>query len=186
MERRFKHLEKVGRQSIDPAKDKMNHLFICVDEASLLYGKVSRSDPNFENVMEARNLTHDIAKRGLAARISLILATQKITKETIDTAIQENITGRMCFRMNTLPGSLVVLGGKQAIELPDIAGRGIWQCGSEQVEVQAALLKERDIKKALEEDKAQEFFPLLGHSLDLNKGDNSYMNDNEDNGDCNK
>ena len=161
MEHRFKHLEKVGRQSIDPTKDKMNHLFICVDEASLLYGKVNRSDPNFENVMEARSLTHDIAKRGRAARISLILATQKITKETIDTAIQENITGRICFRMNTLQGSMVVLGGKQAMELPDIAGRGIWQCGNEQVEVQAALLKERDIKKALEEDRTQEFFPLL-------------------------
>ena len=183
MNRRFAHLEKVSRASIGAEQDKVNHLFIAVDEASLLYGQVARTDGNFENITEARKLTNDIAKRGRAACISLILATQKITKETIDTAIQENITGRMCFRMNTLQGSMVALGNKLAMELPDIPGRAIWQCGNEQTEVQAALLKERDIKKAAERPKQQAFFALLGEGKGMKEGqEDSYMNDNESNG----
>ena len=135
---------------------------MAVDEASLLYGKVARIDSQFENVREARKLTNDIAKRGRAAAISLILATQKITKETIDTSIQENITGRMCFRMNTFQGSMVILGNKRAMEISDIPGRGIWQCGSEQVDVQAPLLKKRDIARECKNPKQQNFYPLLG------------------------
>ena len=187
MNRRFEHLEKVGRAAIVPEKDKVNHLFIAVDEASLLYGKVARFDAHFESVTEARQLTNDIAKRGRAACISLILATQKITKETIDTAIQENITGRMCFRMNTLQGSMVVLANKLAMELPDIPGRAIWQCGNEQIEVQAPLLKDRDIRKEAEGPKEQEFFTLLGQSAITNgPPSNDYMSENETNGGCNK
>lgn len=163
MNRRFEHLQQVERAAIVPDKDGMNHLFVAVDEASLLYGKVARTDLHFESVAEARQLTNDIAKRGRAASISLILATQKITKETIGTSIQENITGRICFRMNTLQGSMVVLGNKLAMELPDVPGRAFWQCGNEQVEVQAALLKDRDIRKAAEGPKQREFFALLGH-----------------------
>ena len=162
MNSRFKHLEKVGRAAVVLKKDKMNHLFIAVDEASLLYGKVARTDPHFASVAEARQLTNDIAKRGRAACISLILATQKITKETIDTAIQENITGRICFRMNTLQGSMIVLGNKLAMELPDIPGRAVWQCGNEQVEVQTPLLKGGDLKVAMEGHGKINFFDLLG------------------------
>ena len=83
MNSRFEYLEKKGKPSIVPKRDEVNHLFLAVDEASLLYGKVAKTDPHFENVAEARQLTNDIAKRGRAASISLILATQKITKETI-------------------------------------------------------------------------------------------------------
>ena len=164
MDARFALLEGKGKSSIEPARHGRNHLFVAVDEASILYGKVSRSDPNHAMVAEARQITNDIAKRGRAAAISLVLATQKITKETIDTSIQENITGRMCFRMNTLPGSLVVMGDKSAFELPDIPGRALWQCGNERSEVQAPLLNEKDIERAAEVayHESHKFHPLLG------------------------
>ena len=177
MDRRFGHLEGIGKAQIVPKRDKMNHLFVAVDEASLLYGRVAREDSRCSQVTEARQLTHDVAKRGRAACISLILATQKITKETIDTAIQENITGRMCFRMNTLQGSLIVLGNKLAAELPDTPGRGIWQCGNEQIEVQAPLLNEKDIAGEVETPAQRDFFPLLEEGHAGEKPDNGHYVD---------
>ena len=180
MNRRFHYLQKKERAFIIPEKDERNHLFVAIDEASLLYGKVGRSDAHFEYVQEARQLSNDIAKRGRAACISLILATQKITKETIDTSIQENITGRMCFRMNTFQGSMVVLGNKMGKDLPDIPGRAIWQCGNELLEVQAPLLRDKDIKKALEEEKTSRFFALLARDEEKEgKATNHYMMKNE-------
>ena len=169
MDRRFALLEKRGKPHVTPARDKLNHLFVAVDEASILYGMVPRNDPDKNKVAEARKITNDIAKRGRAAGISLVLATQKITKETIETSIQENITGRMCFRMNTLQGSMVVLGDKTAYELPDIPGRAIWQCGNERTEVQTPLLDGKDIERAAEiadyehnEENKRTFHLLLG------------------------
>ena len=180
MNRRFAYLEKVGQTEIVPERDELNHLFVAVDEASLLYGKVSRTDSRFNNVEEARELTRDIAKRGRAAGISLILATQKVTKETIDTTIQETITGRMCFRMNTLQGSLVVLGDNSAMGLPDIPGRGIWQCGNEQVEVQAALLGEGDIEEVRQGMTEKTFFPLLEGNMEVEEEEDcQYMDSRE-------
>ena len=176
MNHRFSHLEKAERTAIEPKKDKMNHLFVAVDEASLLYGKLERSHEQSNEVAEARTLTNDIAKRGRAAGISLILATQKITKETIDTSIQENITGRMCFRMNTLQGSMIVLGNKLAMDLSDIPGRAIWQCGSDQIEVQAPLLRNKDIAGALKSPRQTDHFPLLLSEESIKqRGDNPYL-----------
>ena len=137
MEARFVHLEKMGREKIDPKRDKIDRIIVGIDEASVLYGNVSRDSEDYELVVKARHLTEHIAKLARAAGIHLILATQKVTKETIDTRIQENISGRMCFKLNTLEGSLRVLGNGKACDLPNIPGRGIWQLGHETREVQA-------------------------------------------------
>ena len=82
-------------------------------------------------------------------RQHLILATQKVKKETIDTKTQENIEGKMCFKMSTIAGSVTVLGNKMAHELPAVPGRGIWSRGSEFFEVQAPFLSPAELKKEL-------------------------------------
>ena len=56
----------------------------------------------------------------------LIRDVVKVTNESIDTKIQENVGGRICFRVNTLQGSNTVLGNKKAYELPEVKGRAIW------------------------------------------------------------
>lgn len=101
-------------------------------------------------VDQARELTDSLAKLARAAGIHLIFATQKVTKETIDTKIQENIGGRMCFRMNTLQGSLTVLGNKLANELTEQPGRAIWANGHAFTEVQAPIVTESDVIEELE------------------------------------
>ena len=150
MDRRFDLLEKKKLKEIVPERDKIDRIIIGVDEASVIYTKTRANSQKKELVERARELTDELAKLSRAAGIHLILATQKVTKETIDTKVQENIGGRMCFRMNTLQGSMTVLGNKMAHRLPDIKGRGIWASGSNFTEVQAPFLKEEELKEKIE------------------------------------
>ena len=146
MRRRFNILEKSGHKRIDPERDKLDRIVVCIDEASVLYGtwKVNAADK--ENAAKASEITDEIAKLSRAAGIHLILATQKVTKETINTHIQENLEGRMCFEVNSIQGSTVLLGNASAKDLPHIPGRGIWKVGSKMVEVQTPYIDEEEIK----------------------------------------
>jgi hypothetical protein len=56
----------------------------------------------------------------------------------------------MCFRMNTLQGSLTVLGNKMGFELPDIPGRAIWSSGNKFLEVQAPFMSDEEIVRECE------------------------------------
>jgi S-DNA-T family DNA segregation ATPase FtsK/SpoIIIE len=143
MSQRFDIIKKAGRTSIDPERDRRDIIVIAVDEASVLYGKTRVSKSRAKNATQARELTDDLAKLGRAAKMHLILATQKVTTETIDTKIQENMGGRICFRANTLQGSMTVLGNKMAYELPDVKGRAIWGNGTTFVELQTPFISDK-------------------------------------------
>lgn len=146
MNKRFKYLESKNLKSILPKRDKKDFILVAVDEAAELYAEKSKSDEDYEIVMRAQEITNSIARLGRAAGIHLILATQKVNKESINTVIQENISVRMCFRMNTLQGSMQVLGNKDAMEIPSIPGRGIFQYGNEQKEVQVPFVSGEEIQ----------------------------------------
>ena len=150
MDKRFDFLEREKLREINPKRDKLDKILIGIDEASVLYTKVKANTTKGNLIQEARELTDYLAKLGRAAGYHLILATQKVTKETIDTKVQENIGARMCFRMNTLLGSMTVLGNKKAYELPDIKGRGIWAHGNNFIEVQAPFISEEEIQLEVE------------------------------------
>lgn len=151
MERRFSYLEKKGLKQINPNQHPFDRIVIGIDEASVLYAQARRDSLDYPLVCEARDLTENIAKLGRAASLHLVLATQKVSKETIDTRIQENISGRMCFKLNTTEGSVRVLGNAKASHLPAIAGRGIWQFGSNEIEVQTPYLDSSISIKELQE-----------------------------------
>ena len=155
MTARFKYLESSGRKLIEPARDKRDLIVVGVDEASVLYKKKNGDRQGNEATNLARELTDEITKLGRAAGIHLIAATQKVTTKTIETDVQENIGGRMCFRVGTLQGSNTVLGNKMAYELPNIKGRAIWNAGNDFIEVQTPFLSESMIEKeisAIQED----------------------------------
>ncbi|MBF0298173.1 MAG: hypothetical protein HQK51_05600 [Oligoflexia bacterium] len=148
MNKRFTYLEEHGHKEIDSKRDKMDKLIISIDEASLLYMKKNGGDnEEIQLVNKARKITDELAKLSRAANINLIMATQKVTKDTIDTHIQENISGKFCLKTNTLQGSLTVLGNKMSYVLPDIPGRGIWSLGSNFTEIQATYVTSDDINK---------------------------------------
>ncbi|MBF0362733.1 MAG: hypothetical protein HQK49_17070 [Oligoflexia bacterium] len=147
MDRRFAYLEKNGYREIQPLRDKMDKIVIAIDEASALYMKNFANQEASTLSKRAKELTDSLAKLARAAGIHLILATQKVTKETIDTHIQENISGKFCFKTNTLQGSVTVLGNGAAYSLPDIPGRGIWSLGNKLIEIQAPLITSAEIKE---------------------------------------
>jgi len=149
MERRFEIIEAEKVKDIGSARKKLDRIIIGIDEASVLYTKVRSDSTKKDLINKARELTDELSKLSRAAGIHLILATQKVTKETIDTKVQENIGGRMCFRMNTFQGSNTVLGNKMAHELPDVKGRGIWASGNKFIEVQTPFLSEEELEGEL-------------------------------------
>lgn len=171
MKERFEYLESSGSKEIIPARDKKERIIVAVDESSVLHMKRDRNDDDYKVAMEARSLLDSLSKLSRAAAINLILATQKVDRETIPTTVQENISGRMAFKANTLQGSLVVLGNKDALELPDIPGRGIWKLGSKQIYIQAPFINEdkvqehcKQIKKEFEAGTRKLFNPMLTES----------------------
>ncbi len=155
MTARFQHLEKSGRKLIDPVRDNRDLIVVGVDEASVLYKKKNGDRGANEATNLARELTDEITKLGRAAGIHLIAATQKVTTKTIETDVQENIGGRICFRVGTLQGSNTMLGNKMAYELPNIKGRAIWNTGNDFIEVQTPFLSESMIEKEISEIQAE-------------------------------
>lgn len=147
MERRFAYMEEKGYREIEPKRDKMDKIVIGIDEASVIYTKTKS---NNGLAQKAREITDDLAKLARATGIHLILATQKVSKETIDTKVQENIGGRICFKMNTMVNSVTVLGNKLAFELPDVRGRAIWASGNSFSEIQAPFMSDEQLKEEIE------------------------------------
>jgi S-DNA-T family DNA segregation ATPase FtsK/SpoIIIE len=145
MEKRFVYLEKNGYTEIESKRDKFDRIVVGIDEASVLFTIEKNSKATKELAENARELTDKIAKLGRAAGIHVILATQKVVKETIDTRVQTNINARMCFRVNTIQSSMTVLGNKKAAELPEIKGRGIWSVGSTDIVVQVPKLLNEEV-----------------------------------------
>jgi len=148
MEKRFAYLKKIGKKTIVPSRDKMPRIIVGIDECSVLYMKKNKGTKDYYHKVEAREITDDIAKLSRAAGIHLVLATQKVTKETIDTSIQDNIAGKVCFKMSGNQASILVLGNKKAEELPQIKGRAIWHYGQDFIEFQGPYIDEEEIKSS--------------------------------------
>ncbi|MCB0411298.1 MAG: hypothetical protein KDD22_02160 [Bdellovibrionales bacterium] len=146
MKERFKVLEKEGAEVIDPEKHKRDPILVVIDECSLLYNASKVSDVGRKAAQKASEITDEIAKLSRAARIHLVLGTQKITKETVSTHIQENIEGRVCFKVTSVQGSALVVGTKIARDLPNIKGRAIAKFGVEIDEVQTPFIDKDGIK----------------------------------------
>ena len=181
MNARLDHLDAAGITKIDPEKDNIPRIIIAIDEASEILAVPHRNSPDKEDIIESRILVNDIAKLGRAAAVNLIVATQKVSKTIIDTSLQENMGGRLAFRMATLANSAQVLGSKDAREIPAIEGRARYQFGTKSLDIQAPFLTDEQLKyklKAITEIRSQfisttsELAPASKKSMDahLDKG----------------
>ncbi len=145
MDRRFEYLEKMGYTELDCERDQLDRIVVMIDEASELFTIIKSSKSIKASAESARDLADRITKLGRVAGIHLIVATQKVVKETIDTRVQLNINARMIFRVNTKEGSMTVLGNKVAHDLPELGGRGIWSVGSRDLLVQTPKLDNKEV-----------------------------------------
>ena len=147
MNDRYVLARKKKREYTDLKEDKKDFIFLVIDEVSLLFAPVRKGDPEYDMRLEARKLMRDILKLGRASKISVLCGLQRPTKESIDVEVQENIDARICFKINTPEGSIRMLGNKNAIDLPEVSGRGIWKMGSTETEIQAPFITKSDIEK---------------------------------------
>ena len=155
MKHRFKYLEEKGYREIKPKRDKKDRIVLAVDEASVLFTALPRSSADYKNSQTARTLLDSLAKLSRAAAIHIVLATQKLDKQVLPTQVSENISGRMAFKANSVPGSTLVVYTRDAADLPEIKGRGIWLFGSNKFMVQAPYISEKEIKDSAKRIKAE-------------------------------
>jgi len=150
MDVRYKILEKKGEKKINPERDKIPRIVIGVDECSDLLGKVKKNDPNYEAIERAKRCLNELSRKARASGIHLIFATQKVDMNSIDTQIQENLEGRLSFRMNTIENSVRVLQNSMSYYLPSIAGRAIWKKGANYTEVQCPFISDEELNQRID------------------------------------
>lgn len=155
MERRFTYLMENKKKKINPIKDQKDLIVVAIDEASILFGKERADSDKKELILEARKYVDELSKLARASGIHLILATQKPVKEAIDTKVLENLQGRMVFKMMSTAGSNVALGNKHAQDLDNIRGRGLWQNGNEEIEVQTPFITDKEVETYVEKIKEE-------------------------------
>ncbi|MFY7991941.1 MAG: FtsK/SpoIIIE domain-containing protein [Bacteriovoracaceae bacterium] len=150
MDKRYKMLEERKEKKINPERDKLPRIIIGIDECSDLLGKVKKNDPKFESMERAKRCLNELSRKARASGIHLIFATQKVDMNSIDTQIQENLEGRLSFRMNTIENSVRVLQNSMSYYLPSIAGRAIWKKGANYTEVQCPFLSDDELNQRLD------------------------------------
>lgn len=149
MKRRYEYFEKIGDKKINPEKHKLPRIVIGIDECADLLGKVKRNDPKYEVIERARASLNELSRKARASGIHLIFATQKVDQNSIDTQIQENLEGRLSFRMNTIENSVRVLQNNMSYYLPSIPGRAIWKKGASYTEVQCPFISDDELKERI-------------------------------------
>lgn len=147
MGRRYKLLESKEKKLLDPKRDELPAIVVGVDEASVIFGKTSGRSSLNETIKKAREKCEEIAKLGRAARIHLVLATQRATSSSIDTSTLDNIDGRLCFRTQSVSGSTAILGNKSGTEIPDVPGRAIWKKGTKSEMIQVPFMTDDELKE---------------------------------------
>lgn len=83
-----------------------------------------------------------LARIARASGVHLLLGVQRPDSSIIDGQIKSNIPFRVCGRFADPQPSIIVLGDKRAVELPNIPGRFI----ADNQELQAYYFKEEQVK----------------------------------------
>ena len=129
-------------------------IFVVVDEYAELV--LDGGELKHDEVKSCKESLSKISRLGRSCGVHLVLATQRPDRRTVDVQVKSNLTSTVCFRLNDLGGSLAVLGSKSACELPMFKGRGIFQRGSVDYEIQAPFVTAEFIQRHLGNQNRQE------------------------------
>ena len=143
-------LVKSGHRKIDPVRDKLDRILVMMDECSDILAKAQRSSKDYKTIEECKEITNTLARKGRAAGIHLILATQRASKDMLDSRIIGNMSSKVCFRMASVANSVHVLNSKEAYDLPKIAGRAYWSDGNDLEEIQVPYVTEGEVTREAE------------------------------------
>lgn len=100
----------------ETAADPLPAVFLVIDETADFTGR------DFERFWED---VAEIARKGRAFGVFLVLAAQRTDRETIPMAVKNNLGIRIAMRVESVYDSRTILGDDSAAFLPDIPGRAI-------------------------------------------------------------
>lgn len=152
MDRRAKMLagkaKKISAWNKRYKSKKLSYWIIVIDElASLMENK--------RYAAKATESLSELARKGRAVGIYLILATQTPSSSIVPQQIANNMDSRAAFRTGSGVASGILLGdGKyDAAYLQNIPGRYIWRWGGDNTELQAPLIADTTVKKIVADAK---------------------------------
>lgn len=117
----------------------MSRLFVVIEELASLWDV-----PKFAKRVQM--YLQRIANMGRAAGVHLILCTQVPTKEIIPTKLKENLWIRICGRVSSPIGSMVVLGTGDAAWLEAIPGRMVYAIDADKHVIQTPYITDADVE----------------------------------------
>lgn len=122
--------------------DKLQYIFLIVDELADLMNDKRLND-------KATELLMDIARKGRAAGVHAIVATQIVEKNVLPVAIRGNFPARCAFAVPGVTESLLVLGKKDAAKLGHV-GRCVFMHGVDLLTLQAPIASDEEIQKVID------------------------------------
>jgi hypothetical protein len=157
MDRRFRLLAPTGAKNIlsynkkHPNKQ-LSHWLIVIDELATMM-----EDPRYK--AQAKLSLNELARKGRACGIYVILATQTPTSDIIPAQVGNNMDARLAFRCGNGPASGVLLGDSQfdAVKLPPVPGRFIWKWGTDKIQIQAPFIAESALASIIADVRAGKF-----------------------------
>ncbi len=137
MGRRYDLLAAAGVNNIADYPRKLRRVVLVVDE----FADLSGSREITEHLVE-------IARKGRAAGVHMVIATQRPDAATIDGRLKANIVTWLCFRVKLPVNSVVILGHGGAESLRG-AGHGILDRGDRETEIQGYIMPDDMIKRLI-------------------------------------
>jgi DNA segregation ATPase FtsK/SpoIIIE, S-DNA-T family len=159
MRKMQQRLKKIGKKKIQDSGIKERH-FVIIDEVGELNPDeavdtkdTKDKDGNFiyksEKTIkvECQKIMSQIARLGAGLGFRQILATQYPTGDVIPRQCKQNSDAKLCFRVQSVVASRVVLDSDGAEKLPQIVGRAILQTADKRIIVQTPLIDEDTIRR---------------------------------------
>jgi hypothetical protein len=157
MDRRARLIAPTGAKNIGTYNKKhpnkaLSYWLIVIDELATMM-----EDPRYK--VAAKLSLNELARKGRAVGIYIILATQTPTSDIVPAQIGNNMDARLAFRCGNGPASGVLLGDGQydAVHLPPVQGRFVWKWGTEKVQVQAPFISESALASIIGDVRAGKF-----------------------------
>jgi hypothetical protein len=130
----------------------MSYWLVVIDELATLM------EDNRYNQQATLSLA-EIARKGRAVGIFLILATQTPTSAIVPAQISNNMDSRLAFRTGSGTASGVLLGSGEydASRLPNVPGRFIWKWGGDKIQMQAPYIADHTVQQTIAKLRAGEY-----------------------------
>lgn len=126
MHRRYRFMAEKGQQEWQGKP-----FLVVMDELADLKVRARDPDAALKNAIKTKLTT--ISAKGRAARVIMVLATQRPSADIIDGLIKTNVATSICFRTRDTVQSRIVLDNDGAADLPDVPGRCIFQQARDEV-----------------------------------------------------